>query len=108
MHMYYEGGYFMGGMHWIWWLLWLALIGVIMFYGWRRPSGQRRGPRETPHDMLKRRHKPHDPHIMSRSIFTSAFGAKGAGPRGQDPSHEHDPPRSQRTRTRTPTSCSGA
>ena len=53
--MYYDGGYFMGGMHWIWWLFWLALIGFIVFYGWGRPSGQRRGPRETPHDVLKRR-----------------------------------------------------
>ena len=34
MHMYCDGGYFMGGMHWIWWLFWLALIGAIVFYGW--------------------------------------------------------------------------
>jgi putative membrane protein len=55
MHMYYEGGYFMGGMHWIWWIFWLALIGVVVFYGWGLPSGQRRGPRQTPHEVLKRR-----------------------------------------------------
>lgn len=55
MHTYYDGGYFMGGMHWIWWLFWPALIGVVVFYGWGRPSGQRRRPGETPHEVLKRR-----------------------------------------------------
>jgi putative membrane protein len=55
MHMYYEGGYFMGGMHWLWWLFWVALIGVILFYGWGRPSEQRRRSRETPHEVLHRR-----------------------------------------------------
>jgi putative membrane protein len=59
MHMYYEGGYFMGGMHWLWWLFWVGLIGVILFYGWGRPSEQRRRshetPRETPHEVLHRR-----------------------------------------------------
>ena len=53
--MYYDGGYFMGGMHWIWWLFWLALIGVIVFYGWGRPDERRRGPGESPHEALKRR-----------------------------------------------------
>lgn len=53
--MYYDGGYFMGGMHWIWWLFWLALIGTIVFYGWGRPDDRRRGPRESPHEVLKRR-----------------------------------------------------
>jgi putative membrane protein len=55
MHMDYEGGYFMGGMHWIWWIFWLALIVVVVFYGWGRPSGRRRGTRETPHEVLNRR-----------------------------------------------------
>ncbi len=49
------GENFMIGMHWIWWVFWLALIGVIVFYGWGRPSGQRGGPHATPHDVLKRR-----------------------------------------------------
>ncbi len=54
--MYYDdGGYFMGGMHWLWWIFWIALISVIAFYGWGRPIGQRHGPRETPHEVLKRR-----------------------------------------------------
>lgn len=53
--MVYDGGYFMGGMHWIWWLFWLALIGAIVFYGWGRPGDRRGGPRESPHEVLKRR-----------------------------------------------------
>lgn len=53
--MYYDGGYFMGGMHWLWWIFWLALIGVIVFYGWGRPDEWRRGPRDSPHEALKRR-----------------------------------------------------
>ena len=48
-------GHFMGGMHWFWWVFWLALIGVIVFYGWGRPSEQRGRPRETPHEVLQRR-----------------------------------------------------
>ena len=31
--MFYDGGYFMGGMHGLWWVFWLALIGVLTFYG---------------------------------------------------------------------------
>ena len=53
--MYYDGGYFMGGMHWIWWIFWVALVGSIVFYGWAGPSDRRRGPRESPHEVLKRR-----------------------------------------------------
>ena len=55
MHMFYDGRYFMGGMHWFWWIFWLALMGVIVFYGWGRPNEQRRRPRETPHEVLQRR-----------------------------------------------------
>ncbi|MGP1682440.1 MAG: SHOCT domain-containing protein [Giesbergeria sp.] len=55
MHTYYDGGYFMGGMHWIWWLFWLALIGVTVFYGWGRSNERRPQSRETPHEVLQRR-----------------------------------------------------
>lgn len=55
MHMYYDGGTFMGGMHWIWWIFWVALIGSIVFSGWGRSSARGQGPRETPHEELKRR-----------------------------------------------------
>lgn len=54
--MFYDsGGYFMGGMHWFWWIFWIALICVIVFYGWGRPDEQRRRSRETPHEVLRRR-----------------------------------------------------
>lgn len=55
MHMYYDGGYFMGGMHWIWWIFWVALVSSIVLYGWARPSDRRRGPPESPHETLKQR-----------------------------------------------------
>lgn len=56
MHMFNDGwGYAMGGMHWLWWIFWLVLVGVIVFYGWGRAGEQRRGPRETPHEVLRRR-----------------------------------------------------
>jgi putative membrane protein len=53
--MFYDGGTFMGGMHWYGWIFWAVLIGVIVFYGWGRLSEQRRRPRETPHEALQRR-----------------------------------------------------
>ena len=53
--MFYDGGYYMGGMHGLWWFFWLALIGVLVFYGWGSPSVTRQRTRETPLDLLKRR-----------------------------------------------------
>ncbi len=53
--MYFNEGNFIGGMHGLWWIFWVALVGVIAFYGWGRPSEQRRAPRETPHEILRRR-----------------------------------------------------
>ena len=32
MHMFYDGGYFMGGMHALWWLFWLVLIGALFYW----------------------------------------------------------------------------
>jgi putative membrane protein len=55
MHVFYDGGYFMGGMHGLWWIFWVVLIGVIVFYGWGSPASSRRQPRETPHEVLQRR-----------------------------------------------------
>lgn len=52
--MYYEGSYFMGGMHWIWWIFWVALVGSIVFYGWGGGSSdRRRDHRESPLAVLK-------------------------------------------------------
>jgi putative membrane protein len=53
--MFYDHGHFMGGMHLLWWLFWIALIGVSVFYGWARPSEQRRRSSESPHQVLQRR-----------------------------------------------------
>lgn len=53
--MFYEGGYYMGGMHGLWWIFWLVLIGVLIFFGWGRSGEQRRRPRETPLEVLQRR-----------------------------------------------------
>ena len=55
MHMFYDNGMFMGGWHWLWWIFWVVLIGGFFFYGWGRPSEQRRSARETPHQVLLRR-----------------------------------------------------
>ena len=53
--MFYDGGYFMGGMHGLWWLFWVLLIGVLVFYVWSRRDVPDRPPRETPHEVLQRR-----------------------------------------------------
>lgn len=53
--MHFNDGYAMGGMYGLWWIFWVALIGVIAYYGWGRPGRRRRGPSETPHEMLRRR-----------------------------------------------------
>ncbi|MEW6703658.1 MAG: SHOCT domain-containing protein [Pseudomonadota bacterium] len=52
--MFYDGGY-MVGMHGLWWIFWSVLIGVLLYIVWTRPSPRRRGPRETPHEVLRRR-----------------------------------------------------
>ena len=53
--MFYDGGYFMGGMHALWWLFWIALVGVLLYVGFGRSGGRRRPPRETPLEVLQRR-----------------------------------------------------
>ena len=58
--MGYDGGYYMmGGMHGLWWLFWVVLLGVLVFSGWGRAGDwrNRSGPtlRDTPHELLHRR-----------------------------------------------------
>lgn len=53
--MFYDGGFFMGGMHALWWLFWLVLVGVLVFFAWGRPGERHRRARETPHEVLQRR-----------------------------------------------------
>ena len=57
--MGYDGGYMVGGMHGLWWLFWLVLLGAFVFGGWGRTGGRpnrsRDTPRDTPHELLHRR-----------------------------------------------------
>lgn len=53
--MFHDGAYAMGGMHLLWWIFWLALIGVIVFYGWGRPQHRRGHQHGSPLEVLKRR-----------------------------------------------------
>jgi putative membrane protein len=55
MHMFYDNGMFMGGWHWLWWIFWVVLIGVLIYSSWGRPSEQRRRRRDTPQQVLQRR-----------------------------------------------------
>ena len=55
MHMFSGGGYMMGGMHGLWWIFWIVLIGILVFYGWDRRGEGRQRPRETPLEVLQRR-----------------------------------------------------
>lgn len=52
-HMFYDGNFLMGGMHFLWGFFWLALLGVILFYGRARINEQRRHLRESPHEILQ-------------------------------------------------------
>ena len=53
--MFYDGGFYMGGMHGLWWIFWVVLMGVLVFYVWGRPGEQRRRQRETSQEVLQRR-----------------------------------------------------
>lgn len=53
--MYFVDGFYMGGMHGLWWIFWIALIGALGYAAWGRPSERRHGSRETPHEVLRRR-----------------------------------------------------
>jgi putative membrane protein len=56
MHMFDDGGYMMGSVHGLWWILWLVvLIGLVVFYVWGQPGVRRQDSRDTPLDVLKRR-----------------------------------------------------
>ena len=53
--MFYDGAFSMGGMHGLWWIFWVVLIGFIVYYARGRPGEQRRRPRETSQEVLQRR-----------------------------------------------------
>ena len=53
--MFYDGGHFMGGIHALWWIFWLVLIGALVFLAFRRAARRDDIPGETPHEVLRRR-----------------------------------------------------
>ena len=52
--MFDNTGY-MVGMHGFWWMFWLLLVGGLMVFGWGNPGVRGRPPRESPHEVLRRR-----------------------------------------------------
>lgn len=53
--MFFHDGGYMIGMHWFWWLFWIALVAAIFFTPWGAPVRRGKPPRETPHEVLRRR-----------------------------------------------------
>lgn len=53
--MFYDGGFFMGGFHALWWIFWLVLIGALVFLAFRRARQRDDLQGETPHEVLHRR-----------------------------------------------------
>lgn len=53
--MYFGEGFYMGGMHGLWWIFWIVLIGALVYSIWGPSSKRRREPKETPHEVLRRR-----------------------------------------------------
>ena len=53
--MFYDGGHFMGGIHALWWIFWLVLIGALVFLAFRRAGRRDDMHGETPHEVLRRR-----------------------------------------------------
>jgi putative membrane protein len=54
--MFFDHGYFMGGMHGMWWVFWLVVAVVVALAVWS-PQRQRRSPDDdaSPLDILQRR-----------------------------------------------------
>jgi putative membrane protein len=52
--MFHDGNY-MIGMHGLWWLFWVLLIGAALMFTWWRPGRSGDGSRETPLEVLRRR-----------------------------------------------------
>jgi len=53
--MMYGNGAMFGGMHGLWWIFWLILLGVLVFAILGRPAARRPDPKESPHEILRRR-----------------------------------------------------
>lgn len=59
--MFYDGGWFMGGMHFLWWIFWVGIVAAFVWALWGRPGGRTSDAnrpaerRETPIELLQRR-----------------------------------------------------
>ncbi|MEP6627534.1 MAG: SHOCT domain-containing protein [Ginsengibacter sp.] len=51
MNMY--NGYYFGGMHYMWWFIWMGLLFWIFLTPWSIPGERRR--KDTPFDILQKR-----------------------------------------------------
>ena len=45
----------MMGMHTLWWVFWIAVVFGLVFWAWGGSPARRDRPRETPHEVLRRR-----------------------------------------------------
>jgi putative membrane protein len=45
----------MMGMHALWWIFWIAVVFALVFWGRGGSPACRERPRQTPHEMLRRR-----------------------------------------------------
>lgn len=52
--MFHDYGY-MVGMHAFWWFFWVAVVIAVVFWGRGDTWVRRDRPRETPHELLRRR-----------------------------------------------------
>ena len=53
--MFHDPGYYMVGMHAVWWIFWISVLAVVLFGfrgGW---GGRGQGGAESPRDLLRRR-----------------------------------------------------
>ena len=45
----------MMGMHTLWWVFWIAVVFGLVFWAWGGSPARRDRPRETSHEVLRRR-----------------------------------------------------
>ena len=43
------------GMHYLWWVFWIAVVFGLVFWAWGGSTARRDRPRETSHEVLRRR-----------------------------------------------------
>lgn len=53
--MFFDYGYYMGGMHTLWWVFWLVLLVGLVYAVWSPDRRRRRQDKESPLEILQRR-----------------------------------------------------